>query len=111
MKRNSLSRIIDDQVGRMKAGAEEIADEISSDVEISELSLAGNGELLHSRVQGRPFHSESGGCALRAADYPVGLFQGAQDVLTLGVFECGNGSRRRRRRWFQLREGELQFSA
>ena len=96
---------------RTKVGAEVSADEISSNAEISELPMAGNAELLHPRMKRRPFHSKSSGRASRAADDPIGLFEGAQDVFSLGVFERRNGGRRGRPGRFQLREREFQFGA
>src|ERR1700745_2674898 len=57
---------------------------------ISELNRAVDTELAHARLERGALHSQKHSSAFGAGDAPLRLFQGAEDVLTFGFFECGN---------------------
>src|SRR5207245_6791377 len=61
--------------------------DISADAELSASRLAGDAELPHFGLKGRPFHVEAGSGAGWTSDYPMGLSEDAQDVLALGCFQ------------------------
>ena len=51
------------------------------------LDRAADAQLAHARLQRSALHAQEDGGAPRAADAPLCLFQGAQDVLALGFLE------------------------
>ena len=56
-----------------------------------ELDWPADAELAHARLKSGAFDVEEDGGAFGASDSPLGLFQGAEDVLAFGLFEGGDG--------------------
>ncbi len=54
------------------------------------LNRAADAELAHAGLQGGALHTEKNGGAFGAGNAPLGVLQGAQDVLAFGFFEGGN---------------------
>ena len=54
---------------------------------------AADAELAHAGLKRGALHAEKDGGAARAGDAPLGLAEGAEDVLALGFFESGDGRR------------------
>ena len=55
------------------------------------LDRAADAELAHAGLQGGALHAEKIGGAARAGDAPLGLAEGAEDVLAFGFFKRGDG--------------------
>jgi hypothetical protein len=51
---------------------------------------AADAEFAHAGLQGGALHAEEIGGAAGAGDAPLGLAQGAEDVLALGLFQGGD---------------------
>jgi hypothetical protein len=51
------------------------------------LNRPANAEFPDARLEGRALHAQKGGRALGTGDAPFGVFQGAENVLALGLFE------------------------
>ena len=61
-----------------------------SGVSIAESDRAADAELAHAGLQRGAFHAKNIGRASGASDAPLGLFEGAEDVLAFGFFESGD---------------------
>ncbi len=54
------------------------------------LDRAADAELAHTGLESGALHAEEDGCALGAGDAPLGVLQGAEDVLAFGFVEGGD---------------------
>jgi hypothetical protein len=55
------------------------------------LNRAADSEFADAGLKSSALHAEEDGGALGAGDTPLGMLQGPEDVLALGVFESGDG--------------------
>jgi hypothetical protein len=66
------------------ADAEERCADSSARAEIAALAGTGNAKLFHLGLKRCPLHRQTGGGAVRAAQYPMGFPQRAENVFPLG---------------------------
>src|SRR5690349_20211757 len=57
------------------------------------LNRPANSEFAHASLESGALHSKKGRGAFRAGDAPSGLAKGAENVLALGLFKCGDRGR------------------
>jgi hypothetical protein len=60
---------------------------------IAELDRAADAELAHAGLESGALDVEEDGGTFGAGDAPLGLFQGAEDMLAFGFFEGGDWGR------------------
>jgi len=73
-------------LGQIDRGLSSQASEATWGTQVG-LDRAADAQLAHARLQRSALHAQEDGGAPRAADAPLCLFQGAQDVLALGFLE------------------------
>ena len=73
-------------LGQIDAGTSSQASEATGSTRVG-LDRAADAKLTQARLQRSALHAQEDGGAPRAADAPLCLLQGAQDVLALGFLE------------------------